>query len=231
MKKVVAGFTCYIVRQKRSNMRITVGRGGKISVYVPKRTPAASVTEFINKHLDFIKRNVDRSIQTHDAGLFGEKSASPILSYLGADYPVIFSVDCKNGAYFDRDRFVFPTGLDTTGCREQIIAVYRRLALDYIPKRVKELSSLHGLEYSKISINKAVTRWGSCNTKRNLNFSLFLIAAPAHCIDYVIRHELSHTVHMNHSPRFYALLSSLEPNYLSIKSELSVNYGSYAKKF
>lgn len=79
-------------------------------------------------------------------------------------------------------------------------------ALDYLSKRIAVLAQQHGFEYSGVKISSAKTRWGSCNSKKYIVFSLFLMTLPYHLIDYVILHELCHTVYMNHSKDFYALL-------------------------
>ena len=65
------------------------------------------------------------------------------------------------------------------------------------------------LEVTDIKINSAKTRWGSCTGRNSLNFSLFLMQLPYELIDYVILHELAHTIHKNHSSRFYDLLNQL----------------------
>lgn len=75
-----------------------------------------------------------------------------------------------------------------------------------LPERVEELATQHGLRYGKVTIRATRSKWGSCTAKGNLSLSLFLMTLPEHLRDYVILHELAHTVHHNHSPRFHALV-------------------------
>ena len=65
------------------------------------------------------------------------------------------------------------------------------------------LAEKYKLKYNKLSVTSAKTRWGSCSSKKNINFTFRLIMAPKLSIDYVIIHELSHLVHMNHSFDFW----------------------------
>ena len=85
--------------------------------------------------------------------------------------------------------------------------ILRKEAKQYIPKKVMEFVIKHKLNVSNIKINSAQSRWGSCSTINSLNFSLYLMQLPYELIDYVILHELSHTIHKNHSSRFYDLLN------------------------
>ena len=75
-----------------------------------------------------------------------------------------------------------------------------------LPCRVEELASRHGLRYGKVTIRATRSKWGSCTAKGNLSLSLFMMTLPEHLRDYIILHELAHTVHHNHSPRFHALV-------------------------
>ena len=64
-----------------------------------------------------------------------------------------------------------------------------------------------------MKITSAKTRWGSCTSKRNLNFTYRLILAPQKVIDYVIVHELCHLRQMNHSKKFWDEVATIMPDY------------------
>ena len=82
----------------------------------------------------------------------------------------------------------------------------RKQAKMVLPLRLKDLSAVRGLRFQKVSIHKSRTRWGSCSSKGNISLSLYLMLLPPHLQDYVMQHELTHLVEMNHGPRFWALL-------------------------
>ena len=85
----------------------------------------------------------------------------------------------------------------------------RRAAKADLPARVERLSRETGLKYTKMTIRAARTKWGSCSGRNTLSLSLFLMTLPEHLRDFVIIHELCHTVHHDHSPRFHALVDRL----------------------
>lgn len=78
---------------------------------------------------------------------------------------------------------------------------------------VKKYTEFLRVKYDKISIRKTKTRWGSCSSKGNLSFNLYLILLPYHIVEYVVVHEVCHLVEMNHSHKFWLLVKSLYPNY------------------
>ena len=86
-------------------------------------------------------------------------------------------------------------------------------ALKVIPERVRHFAPLVGVTYGGITIRNQHTRWGSCSSKGNLNFNCLLMLTPDHVIDYVVVHELCHRLEMNHSPRFWAQVERVLPDY------------------
>ena len=89
----------------------------------------------------------------------------------------------------------------------------KRKAWEYIPSRVDYFASIMGVTPANVSINRAKTRFGSCNSKKRLNFSCNVMRYPNEAIDYVIVHELAHIKELNHSKRFWAIVESVLPDY------------------
>jgi predicted metal-dependent hydrolase len=90
---------------------------------------------------------------------------------------------------------------------------YKKEARAYIVPTVEKYALKFGFHYNKIRITSATTRWGSCSSKKNLNFSYRLILAPKEAVDYVIVHELCHLRQMNHSKKFWNEVANIMPDY------------------
>ncbi len=89
----------------------------------------------------------------------------------------------------------------------------KKEAYDYLSERTEYYSVKTGLKYSYIKITSAEKRFGSCNSRGGICYSYRLMLCDKRAVDYVIVHELCHTVHMNHSARFYALVQSILPDW------------------
>lgn len=99
-------------------------------------------------------------------------------------------------------------------------------ALEVIPQRVAYFAPMVGVTVGRITIRNQKTKWGSCSSKGNLNFNCLLMLAPREVLDYVVVHELCHRLEMNHSPRFWAEVERVLPDYRASKQWLKEHGGS-----
>lgn len=90
-----------------------------------------------------------------------------------------------------------------------------------LPERLANLAKRHNFVCTGVKVNNSKTHWGSCTQRKSINLSLSLMLLPWHLIDYVLLHELCHTLEMNHSDRFWALMDkTTEGKSLQLREEL-----------
>lgn len=110
---------------------------------------------------------------------------------------------------------LFPADTDFSSAQIQrqirmfLTELLRHEAKTYLPDRVAKLAAVHGFSYNQLTVKNVHTRWGSCSVRNNINLNICLMTLPEYLSDFVILHELCHTVHKNHGPQFHALLDSL----------------------
>lgn len=117
----------------------------------------------------------------------------------------ILNIACPNFTDFNRSEI-------QEILNNMLISAMRHEAKRLLPQRALTLARKFGFSFKQIKINSSKSRWGSCSTSKNINLSLFLMRLPWHLIDYVILHELCHTIEMNHSDRFWALMDKVTDN-------------------
>ncbi len=88
-----------------------------------------------------------------------------------------------------------------------------RQAKPVLEARASHFAPLAGVSFGRITVRTQRGRWGSCSAKGNLNFNALLLLAPPEVMDYVVVHELCHRKEMNHSPRFWAEVERLIPDW------------------
>jgi predicted metal-dependent hydrolase len=96
----------------------------------------------------------------------------------------------------------------------------KKIAREYLTRKTHELSKIMGVNYNRIAIRSQASRWGSCSRENNLNFNWKLIFFDPEVVNYVIMHELAHTVQHNHSEKFYSFLAQFCPNYKILRKKL-----------
>lgn len=109
---------------------------------------------------------------------------------------------------------------DADGCLAALQRWLAREASAALPQRCGELARATGLTPTKVRVASARTRWGSCSAKGTVMLGRNLVFLPAELVDALIYHELAHLRVLDHSPRFWSLLATLDPQVLAHRAQL-----------
>jgi predicted metal-dependent hydrolase len=99
--------------------------------------------------------------------------------------------------------------------------MHRELARSRIEDAVRRLNGPYGFHVGMIRIKDLASRWGSCSSRGNLNFTYRLIFLPQDLFDYVIVHEICHLGELNHSSRFWNLVAQTVPDHKERRKALA----------
>jgi predicted metal-dependent hydrolase len=199
-----------IIRSRRKTLALVIKPDASLIVRAPLKASEKSIKEFIEKNMGWIRKKQAQArafvAPTPKRYDHGEK-----FLYLGNPYPLEIVERQKQPLLFDGH---FKLAERAQGRAPlEFERWYRARAREILVERVSYFAAEYELKFQGVKINAARTRWGSCSAKGSLNFSWRLMMAPMESVDYVVAHELVHTLIHNHSKRFWNKVESIMPDY------------------
>ena len=178
----------YVLNRRARNLSIRINQQGEVRVTIPRYLSRKRAEAFLMSKKHWILKKL--SVINHNASLAQLPVPGDTLRVRGKE--ITLSLQKSDASAED--------------------ALWRVLLLEaraYLPDRVSVLASAHDIKYTGLKIRKMKTRWGSCTAKDSINLNSWLMMLPDHLSDYVILHELVHTRHRDHSPRFWDALDQV----------------------
>lgn len=198
----------YVFIQKDvKHARIKVSEDGIVRFVIPPSFSEADVDLLVKKKQGWI----DKNLQFFSGMSRIELQRNQILLY-GNRYTYYYDSRYENKVIFDHDYKTIRAKRDLLDLKIQEKWL-RDVAKQYISRRINELAEKFGFEYNQLFIRDQRKKWGNCSKEKNISLNWRLIKAPLFVIDYLIIHELVHTLVMNHSHKFWTLLRSYYPDY------------------
>lgn len=210
-----------LLRSKRKTLALIVRNDGSLEVRAPLRLSQAAIQTFVESKAAWISRQRARLAESPAAPARSGYTNGSKLWLLGQVLSLEFSGESR-AIHADAQRLIVPASLHSN-IEPALAAWFRAEARRVITQRSEHYSRAHGLRFTGIRINAARTRWGSCSAANRLNFPFRLVMAPPEVIDYVVVHELVHTVERNHSRAFWAKVEAILPDYRRLRKWLKLN--------
>lgn len=207
------GTVTFTKRASSRSIRLRVTPKG-VHVSLPRWSTYRSAVQFVSQHTDWI---TEKQRTAHPA---------PPLEHgmkIGKQHTLRFETVPRSEKVLSRVTAtrvlvrVHPNeDISDESVQQRAVAAAKRAlkkeALQLLPPRVEAMSREYAVPYNSINAKELTRRWGSCDSHKNLIFSIYLMQLPWSQIDYVIAHELTHTIHLNHSPAFWQALERLYPH-------------------
>jgi hypothetical protein len=206
---------------RASHVRIRVGTDGQLRASLPLFAPTGLVKQLIRSSRDEIRSMLQdhHSLSVFTNGMqIGKSHTLTVHEGTGKKVSVR-----RTGL---RITVTLPSGIPIeipavqSEIRPVVIEALRKEAKSYLPKRLARLAEEHGFSYQKVRFSHASGRWGSCSSTGTISLNIALMKLPFELIDYVLIHELSHTVELNHSAAFWAIVERCDPNFKIHRREI-----------
>jgi predicted metal-dependent hydrolase len=211
-------------RSKRRTIGMAVGPDG-LEVSAPRWVTLGEVESALREKADWIARKLvemqERQQQLGAARLVWADGV--VLPYLGDQLTVVLDSSSalkKNSAQFESVatgchtlRLGLPLHAAPEQIRDAVQAWLMRQAKALFVARLDHFAPQLGVQWQRVSLSSAATRWGSAGADGAIRLNWRLIHHKLEVIDYVVAHELSHLRVMDHSPRFWDTVHSVMPDY------------------
>lgn len=198
-------------RARRLSLRLVVDR---FTLVIPPRTSAAQIKGFITQCVPWIEKQ-HQNLQPVSQILPGHP-----LTLEGESYACLLDPLRRKPALCESTRTL---RLPPRYTRADLHVFFKKRAAEVFTPHVKKAALALGCEVGRLSFRDQRSRWGSCSATKNISLSWRLLFAPPDVAAYVCIHEVSHILHMNHSPSFWKVVESLCPGYKIHRKWLKLN--------
>lgn len=210
----IAGLGTVKIYKRRGNrhLRLTVTADGSTRVTIPPWTPYQAGIAFALSRKDWVmaqanKRQVDVLVNGLAIGkahhlVFRQDPTATAIRTSVRDTEIVITYGPTHSS---TDHVV------QTAARSASERALRRQAKQLLSLRLRQLASDYTVSYRSFTVKRLTSRWGSCDQQGNVVLNIYLVQLPWPLIDYVILHELAHTMVLHHGPRFWQQLERLLP--------------------
>ena len=204
----------YLRSAKAKHIRISVGKDSVV-VSVPERCSMQEAERFVESKREWIaeslrkieKRESKRTLYSRETKFETKFRTMKLIPDERSDLRLKIH-DSNFEIYYPHDADLESEAIQAV-IRRAVEHVWRVEAETYLPLRTEQLSKQSGLRYKSLAIKNTRSFWGQCSADNSMVLSLHLMHLPDRLTDYVILHELCHTVHKNHQKDFWTLLDTL----------------------
>lgn len=217
--------------ESRRGMRMSFGKE-YINLRIPGFLSTIRMKEAVEKCKKWVLAQIQSNPDLINRYHTRDYSARPILTVMGENHTVTIkeALSEKSFARIQDSKIEVCLPTDVEGyTRSKMIRTLlsRILAKAYKRKIIDRVQYFNGKylqkEVNNVYLKYNTSNWGSCSTNNNINLSTRTLLTPVWVIDYVIVHELCHLVEMNHSAKFWNLVSKIYPNYKQAEVWLKQN--------
>ncbi|MBO5224076.1 MAG: M48 family metallopeptidase [Clostridia bacterium] len=216
----VDGIEVKLIRKNVRRITLKVDPDGSVSISAPKSAKIEYVQSFVLSKTEWIRSVLAKK---SDGPFFINRcNNGDKITILGNTYTIKLVIDGGKKVELSGDSVLVHLSEKNVERREKILLDWMKFSLEReVVGSLKKWNTITGLDCSDVVFKDMKSRWGSCNVvTKKIAFSLRLLSQKSECIDYVVLHELTHTVHRNHDRNFYGYIERFMPDYKRISKSL-----------
>lgn len=200
------------LRAKR--LRVSISPVGHIEVVAPKNVSAQDVRYFISSQQNWISQKKHQIESRRSVELNKAMPSSVLLPAVNEQWKIIYNLNTVTQKKIVTSHEVLRLNVENENQVHQLLKKWlTQRAVSTLLPWLKEVSRETGLDYSAASVRGQKTRWASCSSRKNISLNRCMLFLKPEQVRYLMVHELCHTKQMNHSTRFWQLVSQHVPDY------------------
>lgn len=196
-----------LIRKEVKHARLRVAEDGQIRMIVPFVFSDEDIYALIEKKQKWI----DKNLRFFEGMSRIELQRNQLLMY-GNRYTYFYETAFENKVVVNHEYKTIQAKRDLLDNEIQEKWL-KGIAKKHLTNRIDELSTKLGLNYNRLFIRNQKRKFGNCSKEKNISLNWRLIKAPLMVIDYIIIHELVHTLEMSHNKKFWTFMRSYYPDY------------------
>jgi predicted metal-dependent hydrolase len=204
----------------RRTVGLTVDRNGELVIAAPLVCSMQALEDFIRSKRFWIYTKLAEKEALKHAARPRQFVGGEGFPYLGRSYRLQLVSEQDIPLKLVHGRFLLRRS-DAAGGRACFIRWYVERGTIWLERRVPRFASRIGAAPTNVEVRDLGFRWGSCGRAGNVSFHWATILLPPAVIDYVIVHELAHLLEARHTPRFWAAVERVMPDYESRRSRIA----------
>jgi predicted metal-dependent hydrolase len=196
-------------KAKRYTLRLKTGSSDFV-VTMPARGTMTFAKDFIARHHGWMEKRLMKGAD-HIPFLPGAT-----IPFLGEPHLIVHRPRMRGAVALeqgDDDTAILAVSGDLAHVPRRIVDFMKKEALRRLTASSHRHAAILGVTITGITIRDTVSRWGSCSSRGQLNYSWRIVMAPFFVLDYLAAHEVAHRKEMNHSARYWRIVASLDPEY------------------
>lgn len=171
---------------------------------IPRFCSNKKALAFVEDHRDWIQNMLAKLPQS---ALFENKTE---VSIAGKSYVLIHNAKQRGAELKEEELHI---GGAAEFLHRRTIDFLKKYAAQYLTEKSIATAAKIDCLVANVSIKETKSRWGSCSSRRNINYNWRIILAPSFVIDYLVCHEVAHLKHPDHSQEFWGCVASLCPSH------------------
>jgi len=227
-KTPISGITPKVRESKRvKNVSLKISERGELTVVIPHGFNHSLIPGILQQKqswIDRVQRQIEEERKLYKPEPLGQLPKQVLLRAIGQEWSLGYKPTADSEVTIEecgKHKLMISGDIGNyLLCTKVLQKWIFHEAHKHLVPWLRVVSDKLELPFSRVIVRNQRTRWGSCSQRKSISINQKLLFFPSPLVRYIFIHELCHTVHLNHSPEFWALVQEKEPRFKQFRKEM-----------